>query len=83
MTQTGEVSTATELAQTAASHEIIHISASTARRALHKEGLKAMHMVNRPLLTVHTREKGLSLPEHIVRGSSHYDLGMHLDIWIP
>ena len=68
MTQSGEVSTASELAQSAASNGIVYISASTACRALHKEGLKAIHMVNRPLLTVQTREKGLSLPEHIVSG---------------
>ncbi|RYG94149.1 hypothetical protein EON65_57900 [archaeon] len=51
MTQSGEVSTAPELALVAASHDITHISASTARRMLHREGLHAMHMIKKPLLT--------------------------------
>ncbi|RYG91669.1 hypothetical protein EON65_59295 [archaeon] len=51
MTQSGEGSTAPELALTAASHDIIHVSASTARRLLHQEGLQAMHMIKKPLLT--------------------------------
>lgn len=54
----GEVSTATDLTQTAASHEIVRISARTARRTLHKQGLKAMHMVSKPLLTrAHKRKR--------------------------
>lgn len=51
MAQSGEVSTAPELAFSAASHDIAHVSASTASRALHQEGLKAMHMIRKPLLT--------------------------------
>ncbi|RYG93601.1 hypothetical protein EON65_58685, partial [archaeon] len=39
------------LALLAASHDITHISASTARRMLHHEGLHAMHMIKKPLLT--------------------------------
>jgi transposase len=58
MVQKGEVSTATELTQTAATHEIVHISASTARRMLHKQGLKAMHTISKPLLTrAHKRKR--------------------------
>ncbi|RYH22949.1 hypothetical protein EON65_18475 [archaeon] len=51
MVQSGEVSSSTELVQTAASHDIAQISASTARSTLHQKGLKAMHMVGKPLLT--------------------------------
>ena len=50
MIQSEEVNTATELAQTAATQEIAHVSARTVRNVLHQEGLKAMHMVKRPLL---------------------------------
>ena len=59
MIQSGEVSTATELAHTAASQHICHISARTARNVLHQEGLKAMHMVKRPLLTRSHKRKRL------------------------
>ncbi|RYH05504.1 hypothetical protein EON65_44505 [archaeon] len=51
MAQSGEVSTAPELALTAASHDLVHASASTASRVLHQEGLKTMHMIRKPLLT--------------------------------
>ncbi|RYG93865.1 hypothetical protein EON65_58305, partial [archaeon] len=51
MAQSGEVSTAPELAFSAASHDIVHVSASTARNMLHQEGLKAMHTIKKPLLT--------------------------------
>ncbi|RYH13443.1 hypothetical protein EON65_35645 [archaeon] len=51
MAQNGEVSTAPELALTAAFHDITHVSASTARRLLHQEGLKALHMIRKPLVT--------------------------------
>jgi transposase len=58
MVQKGEIRTATELAQTATSHEIVHISARTARRTLHEQGLKAMRMINKPLLTrAHKRKR--------------------------
>ncbi|RYH14796.1 hypothetical protein EON65_33000 [archaeon] len=58
MAQSDEVSSATDLVQTAASHDIVQISASTARNMLHQEGLKAMHMVERPLLThAHKRSR--------------------------
>ncbi|RYG95129.1 hypothetical protein EON65_56430 [archaeon] len=58
MAQSGEVSSSTDLARTAASHDIAQISARTARRALQQEGLKAMHMVGRPLLTrAHKRRR--------------------------
>ncbi|RYG98436.1 hypothetical protein EON65_51445 [archaeon] len=56
--QSGEVSNASELALVAASYNVVHISARTVRRVLHQEGLKAMHMVKKPLLTVNTREGG-------------------------
>ena len=59
MTQSGEVSTAPELALLAASHDIAHISASTARRMLHYEGLQAMHMIKKPLRTREHRIKRL------------------------
>ena len=45
MAQSGEVKTAPELALAAASHDIVHISASTARRVMHEQGLNAMHML--------------------------------------
>ncbi|RYG95422.1 hypothetical protein EON65_56010 [archaeon] len=55
MAQSGEVSSATDLV---ASHDIVQISASIARNMLHQEGLKAMHMVERPLLTrAHKRRR--------------------------
>jgi transposase len=58
MVQSGEVSTASELTEAAVSNGIVHISARTACRVLHKEGLQAMHMVNRPLLTrAHKRRR--------------------------
>ncbi|RYG91636.1 hypothetical protein EON65_59370 [archaeon] len=129
MAQSGEVSSSTDLVQTAASHDIAQISASTARSMLHQEGLKAMHMVERPLLTrahkrsrlefakahrdwtmddwkqvifsdeavitarpLHTHKLRWIRPMHgsetdhthsAKRGSSHHDLGMHLDIRLP
>ncbi|RYG97119.1 hypothetical protein EON65_53355 [archaeon] len=42
-----------------ASHDITHISASTARRMLHHEGLHAMHTIKKPLLTREHRRKRL------------------------
>ncbi|RZL07615.1 MAG: hypothetical protein EOO89_22795, partial [Pedobacter sp.] len=54
-----EVSTASELALLAASHDITHISASTARRMLHHEELHAMHMIKKPLLTREHKRKRL------------------------
>ncbi|RYG93403.1 hypothetical protein EON65_58975, partial [archaeon] len=59
MTQSGEVNTAPELALLTASHDITHISASTARRMLHHEGLHAMHMIKKPLLTREHKRKRL------------------------
>ncbi|RYG93394.1 hypothetical protein EON65_58995, partial [archaeon] len=59
MAQSGEVSTASELALVAASHDITHISARTARRMLHHEGLHAMHMIKKPLLTREHKRKRL------------------------
>ncbi|RYG97118.1 hypothetical protein EON65_53350 [archaeon] len=47
----GDVETATELAQTAAAHNIAHVSAGAIRNVLHGEGLKAMHTIRKPLLT--------------------------------
>lgn len=55
----GEARTATELAQTAATREIAHIGARTARRMLHEQGLKAMHMIRKPLLTREHKRKRL------------------------
>ncbi|RYG95555.1 hypothetical protein EON65_55800, partial [archaeon] len=58
MAQSGEVSSSTDLVQTAASHDIAQVSARTARRALQQVGLKAMRMVGRPLLTrAHKRRR--------------------------
>lgn len=59
MAQSGEVNTASELALTAASHDIVHISASTARNVLHQQGLQAMHMIRKPLLTRGHKRKRL------------------------
>ncbi|RYY00593.1 MAG: hypothetical protein EOO53_21580, partial [Gammaproteobacteria bacterium] len=54
----GGVETATELAQTAAALDIAHVSARTTRNMLHDEGLKAMHMIRKPLLTrTHKRKR--------------------------
>ena len=60
MTSRGDVETATELAETAAAHDIAHISARTARRVLHDEGLKAMHTIKKPLLTREHKRKRLA-----------------------
>ncbi|RYH17965.1 hypothetical protein EON65_27845, partial [archaeon] len=58
MAQSGEVSSSTDLVQTAASHDIAQISARTARNMLQQVGLKAMRMVGRPLLTrAHKRRR--------------------------
>ncbi|RYG95697.1 hypothetical protein EON65_55575 [archaeon] len=51
MTQSGEVSTAPELALLAASHNVVHISARTVRRVLHRQGVQALHTVKKSLLT--------------------------------
>jgi transposase len=59
MAQSGEVSTAPELAQAAASQDIAQISASSARRELHHAGLQAKHMVRKPLLTREHKRKRL------------------------
>jgi hypothetical protein len=59
MASRGDVETATELAETAAAHDIAHISARTARRVLHDEGLKAMHTIKKPLLTREHKRKRL------------------------
>jgi transposase len=59
MTQKGEVSTPCELIHAALSQGDIHISASTVRRALHKEGLKPMHTIRRPMLTRAHKKKRL------------------------
>ena len=59
MVQIGEVGTATELAHVAVSHNMPHVSARTMRRVLHKQGLKAMHMVKKPLLTRLHKKKRL------------------------
>ncbi|RYH08852.1 hypothetical protein EON65_40590 [archaeon] len=57
--QSGDVNTAPELALVAASRDITHISASTARRMLHHEGLHAVHMIKKPLLTREHKRKRL------------------------
>jgi transposase len=49
--QKGEVESATQLAMVAAAHDIAHISPRTARRVLHQQGLVALHMINKPILT--------------------------------
>ncbi|RYG98435.1 hypothetical protein EON65_51450, partial [archaeon] len=38
---------------------VTHISASTASRMLHHEGLQAMHMIKKPLLTREHKRKRL------------------------
>jgi hypothetical protein len=54
----GEINSATELVQTSASLGIAQISTSTVSNELHQEGLKAMHMVERPLITrAHKRRR--------------------------
>ena len=60
MAQSGEVKTAPELALAAASHDIVHISASTARRVMHEQGMNTMHMVNKPLLSSEHKRKRLA-----------------------
>ena len=59
MAQSDEVKTAPELALVAASHDIVHISARTARRVMHEQGLNAMHTVKKPLLTREHKRKRL------------------------
>jgi transposase len=49
--QKGEVKSASQLAFVAAAHDIAHISPRTARRVLHQQGLVALHMINKPILT--------------------------------
>ncbi|RYH28397.1 hypothetical protein EON65_12315 [archaeon] len=54
----GDVESATELAETAADHDIAHVSARTIRNMLHHEGLKAMRSIRKPLLTrTHKRKR--------------------------
>ena len=56
--QKGEVESASQLAMVAAAHDIAHISPSTANRVLHQQGLVAMHMINKPMLTrEHVRKR--------------------------
>jgi transposase len=57
--QKGEVDNASELVIVAAAHDIAHISARTARRVLHQQGLNAMHMIKKPLLTREHKRKRL------------------------
>ena len=59
MVQSGEVRTAPELALVAASRDIVHISSDTVRRILHQQGLNAMHMVKKPMLTREHKRKRL------------------------
>ena len=59
MIQNGEVSTATDLTQTISTLGIAQISATTTRSELHKAGLKAMHLVRKPLLTSAHKKKRL------------------------
>jgi transposase len=59
MTQSGEVDNAPELALIAATHDIVHISARTARNVLHQQGLNAIHMIKKPLLTREHKRKRL------------------------
>ena len=59
MAQCGEVMTAPELVLAAASHDIVHISAMTARTVLHEQGLDAMHMVKKLMLTREHKRKRL------------------------
>jgi len=55
----GEVTSATELAQVALRHHQVDISASTARRLLHEQGLSVRHTIKKPLLTVDHKRKRL------------------------
>ncbi|RYF81093.1 MAG: hypothetical protein EON98_12790 [Chitinophagaceae bacterium] len=58
MTLRGDVASATELAKSAADHDIAHVSAGAIRNVLHDEGLKAMHIIRKPLLTrTHKRKR--------------------------
>jgi transposase len=59
MMQKGEVKTAPQLAQTVLSQDHINISPRTVRRALHKEGMKIMHTIRKPLLTATHKRKRL------------------------
>ena len=57
--QKDEVESASQLANVAAAHDIAHISPRTVRRVLHQQGLAAMHMVNKPMLTREHKRKRL------------------------
>lgn len=73
MIQKGEVKSCTELAQAASSEGIINISSRTARRELHKAGLKVMHMIRRPMLTRAHKKKRLDFSQ------AHRDWS--IDMW--
>lgn len=53
-----EVKTAPQLARNALSQDNISISSDTARNLLHKEGIKIMHTIRKPMLTpIHKRKR--------------------------
>jgi transposase len=53
----GEVESATKLAQSAAAQGIADVSATTVRKSLHHQGMKAMHTINKPHLTHEHKRK--------------------------
>jgi transposase len=57
--QKGELEIASQLAIVAAAHDIAHISPRTVRRVLHQQGLNAMHIINKPMLTREHKRKRL------------------------
>ncbi|RYH13999.1 hypothetical protein EON65_34340 [archaeon] len=59
MVQSGDVDNAPELSLTAASHDIVLVSASTACNVRHQEGLQPMHLIRKPLLTGEHKRKSL------------------------
>ncbi|RYH07818.1 hypothetical protein EON65_41430 [archaeon] len=67
MAQSGEVSIAPELALTAATHDLVHVSASTARNVLHQEGLKVMHMIRKSLPTGEYKRRRLQYASKVIR----------------
>jgi hypothetical protein len=53
----GEVESDTKLAQSAAAQGIADVSATTIRKSLHHQGMKAVRTINKPLLTHEHKRK--------------------------
>jgi transposase len=63
MIENGEASTATQLAQMATTQLNTRVSPRTARRMLHQEGFKALHVIPKPLLSAEHMQKRLEFAQ--------------------